>query len=121
MTKRLLDNNIVRLEGGDSVVQVTWQKKNGEIVERYLHLYSTFKIGECNAWGWRVINIKYYFKGKYYPYSEYYNLLNKIHKKEQNIALWRQKMASTYKSIYRLSFLLIFFRYFMEHIKNSVK
>lgn len=120
MTKIPLNNNIVQLEGGDSVVQVTWQKKNGDIVVRYLNVLSTFKIGDYNSWGWKVLNIKYHFKGKYYPYKEYYTLLDKIHKRELKVANMKLKMAYTYKSIYQVGFILFLFKYIVPMIKKVV-
>lgn len=102
------------------MVQVTWQKKNGEIVERYLHLWSNFAIGEYNAWGWRVVNIKHLYKGKYYSSSEYDRIIDKNIKRDKKKALWRQKMCYTYKTLYHIGFIWILFRYLEPIIKKIV-
>ncbi len=61
-------------------MQITYQKRDGNIIQRYRSTMLPYKIGEETSMGWKVLNIEYEYKNKYY--SEYqYNML--IHKSKQ--------------------------------------
>ena len=61
-------------------MQITYQKRDGNIIQRYRNTVLPYKIGEETSMGWKVLNIEYEYKNKYYPEYEY-NML--IHKKKQ--------------------------------------
>ena len=51
-------------------MQITYQKRDGNIIQRYRNTVLPYKIGEETSMGWKVLNIEYE-----------YNML--IHKKKQ--------------------------------------
>lgn len=69
-------------------MQITYRKRDGNIIQRYRNTMLPYKIGEETSMGWKVLNIEYEYKNKYY--SEYqYNML--INKKKQRCILKKQK------------------------------
>lgn len=62
------------------MVQITYQKRNGCIIQRIRSTVLPYKIGDTTSMGWKVLNIEYEYKNKFY--SEYkYSLL--LHKERQ--------------------------------------
>lgn len=54
-------------------MQITYQKNDGCIIQRQRNTTLPYKIGETTSMGWKVLNIEYEYKNKFY--SEYnYNL-----------------------------------------------
>ncbi len=60
---------------------VVYQKKNGDIIERKRTTFPEHHIGEYTSMGWKILDIKYEYKNKYYSTEEYYSIQNKITKK----------------------------------------
>ena len=58
-------------------MQVTYQKNDGSIFLRYRNTLLPYKIGEITSMGWKVLNIEYEYKNKYYSKNEYHKLINK--------------------------------------------
>ena len=67
------------------MVQTTYQKKNGELVNKITYFRGQYKIGEENGFGWKVVDIKYGFKDNYYPIYEYDKLIHKHWKRENKL------------------------------------
>ena len=67
------------------MVQTTYQKKNGELVNKITYLRGEYKIGETNGFGWKVVDIKYLFKGNFYPMYEYDRLIQKKWRRDDAI------------------------------------
>lgn len=61
-------------------MQITYQKRDGSIIQRYRNTMLPYKIGDETSMGWKVLNIEYEYNNKYYPEYEYSML---IHKKKQ--------------------------------------
>ena len=61
-------------------MQITYQKRDGSIIQKYRNTMLPYKIGETTSMGWKVLSIKYEYKGNYYTESEYSAL---IHKEKQ--------------------------------------
>lgn len=56
------------------MIQITYQKRDGSIIHKLRSTLPSYDIGEITSMGWKVLNIEYEYKGKFY--SEYkYNLL----------------------------------------------
>lgn len=69
------------------MIQVTYQKRNGCIMQKIRNTMLPYKIGETTSMGWKVLNIEYEYKGNYYP--EYkYNML--IQKSKQRFIIKKQ-------------------------------
>ena len=62
------------------MMQITYQKSNGCIIQRQRNTALPYKIGETTSMGWKVLNIEYEYNNKFYP--EYkYNMLVQNDKK----------------------------------------
>ena len=58
-------------------MQITYQKRDGSIIQKYRKTLPPYKVGETTSMGWKVLDIKYEYNGNYYPRTEYYMMLNK--------------------------------------------
>ena len=58
-------------------MQITYQKRDGNIIQRYRNTMLPYKIGQETSMGWKVLNIEYEYKNKYYPEYEYNVMINK--------------------------------------------
>lgn len=59
------------------MLQITYQKRNGNIIKRLRKTLLPYKIGETTSMGWKVLNIEYEYNNKYYTHSEYNRLIYK--------------------------------------------
>lgn len=62
------------------MMQITYQKRNGCIIQKYRKTMLPYKIGDETSMGWKVLNIEYEYKNKYYPEYEYSMM---IHERNQ--------------------------------------
>lgn len=99
------------------MIRLTYQKKNGDIIQKYINVYTQYGIGETNSYGWKVLNKEYLHKGNYYSYSEYSNLLDKECKKSLNIMKFKNTIYRVYKELVYCILLLMFIKIF-EIINN---
>lgn len=58
-------------------MQVTYQKRDGSIIQRLRNTMLPYKIGEETSMGWKVLNIEYEYNNKYYSEYEYNRLIYK--------------------------------------------
>ena len=58
-------------------MQITYQKSNGCIIKRLRSTPLGCKIGDTTSMGWKVLNIEYQYKNKYYPEYKYNMLILK--------------------------------------------
>ena len=61
-------------------MQITYQKRDGCIIQRLRSTMLPYKIGEITSMGWKVLNIEYEYNNKYYTELKYHML---IHKEKQ--------------------------------------
>ena len=59
------------------MMQITYQKQNGCIIHRLRNTMLPYKIGEMTSMGWKVLNIEYQYKNKFYPEYKYNMLIQK--------------------------------------------
>ena len=86
------------------MVQVTYQKKDGCIIQRLRNTMLPYKIGETTSMGWKVLDIEYEYKNKYYP--EYkYNML--MQKDKQAFVKKQQTVESFVKEVKTFVYYLI--------------
>lgn len=78
------------------MVQTTYQKKNGELINKFTYINSAYKIGQTNGFGWKVVDIKYKFKDKYYPSYEYDNLVMKRNQRDAKINKIKRDIKNSY-------------------------
>ena len=79
------------------MIQITFQKRNGEIFQRLRRTLSPYRIGEVNSYGWKVLDIRYKYKGKFYSQLEYDKLIDKRIKRYKR----NNKIKSTIYSVYK--------------------
>lgn len=58
-------------------MQITYQKRDGCVMQRQRSTMLPYKIGEITSMGWKVLNIEYEYKNKYYSEYEYNRLIYK--------------------------------------------
>ena len=81
-------------------MQITYQKENGYIFQRLRNTALPYKIGDTTSMGWKVLNIEYEYKSKYYSEYEYHSLIHK------NVQKQKRKKQIKEKCIKRLITLL---------------
>jgi len=67
-------------------MQITYQKKDGTIIYRLRNTLLPYKIGDITSMGWKVLNIEYKYKDKFYPEYKY----NILIQKNKHLAIRRQ-------------------------------
>lgn len=91
--------------------EVTFQKKNGDVIKRYMYCSTLpYRKGYINAYGWKVIDIKQCYNGKYYSIEKYDKLVNNRYIRERFFSFCKNKLI---KGVYNICFffiLLIFTR-----------
>ena len=65
------------------MIQITYQKRNGNILYRLRKTMLPYRIGDITSMGWKVLNIEYEYKNKYYSYYEYNKLIHKFRIRNQ--------------------------------------
>lgn len=80
------------------MIQITYKKNDGCIMQRYRNTILPYKIGDTTSMGWKVLNIEYEYKNKYYPEHEYNMLIYKdrklLIKKRQTIELFKKEIKN---------------------------
>lgn len=75
-------------------------------MQRLRNTMLPYKIGETTSMGWKVLNIEYEYKNKYYNYYEYNKL---IHKSKQRYIKRKQLKEICLKQTITLLYYLIGF------------
>lgn len=95
------------------MVQVTYVKRNGDILRRTIEGYTPYRIGDINSYGWKVTDVKYKWKdNKYYSRSEYDRLVNKSISLDRKIGKYKRTIQRVYKELAYILYLLIIARVF---------
>lgn len=61
---------------------ISYQKRNGEVFCRIRNTIPDCGLGHQTSMGWKVIDIKYWFKNGFYSSNEYGNLKTKYYKRK---------------------------------------
>lgn len=85
-------------------MQITYQKRDGCIFQRFRNTMLPYKIGDITSMGWKVLNIEYEYKNNYYSQYEY-NML--IHKNKQRYVRKQQIKTLCIKEIKTLLYYII--------------
>ena len=95
------------------MVQVTYVKRNGDILRRTIRGYTPYRIGDINSYGWKVTDVKYQWKdNKYYSRSEYDRLVNKSISLDRKISKYKRAIERVYKELAYIFYLLMIARVF---------
>jgi len=76
------------------VVQITYQKANGCVIQKQRNTMLPYKVGDTTSMGWKVLNIEYEYKDKFISVDKY-NMM--IQKERQMIAKRMQAKESFIK------------------------
>lgn len=99
------------------MIEVTYKKKNGDIIKRYVSNDLYYRVGYINSYGWECIDIKYCYKGIYYSRDIYYKLQERNYKMGRFFYEFKKKFFRLCDDIGRLFFLLILFRMIVSATK----
>lgn len=89
--------------------EVTFQKKNGDVIKRYMCCSTLpYRKGYINAYGWKVIDIKQCYNGKYYSIEKYEKLQNNKYIRERFFYNFKAKLIKGVYNICCFFILLIF-------------
>lgn len=79
-------------------MQITYQKRDGNIIQRYRNTMLPYKIGQETSMGWKVLNIEYEYNNQYYPEYKYHMLINenkqRCLKKQQTKELFKREFKT---------------------------
>ena len=82
---------------------VVYRKNNNEIIYRVISTLNC-NIGEHNGYGWLVIDIQVFYKGRFYKLEEFDTLFDKDIERFKNKRLKEKKYISLFsKSLKKLS------------------
>lgn len=94
------------------MMKITYQKRNGEIIERTRTTGLPYSIGETTSMGWKVLDIQYLYNGKYYHSGEYEKKVDKAFERERKIAQFKRMAYRIYRELTYAMGLLILIRAF---------
>ncbi len=94
------------------MIQVTYKKRNGDIIQRLRTTHVPYRVGETTSMGWIVLDIKYSYNGKFYHRSEYDTLLDKDWKRTIKICKIKRAIKRIYHELVYSMILIFFFRTF---------
>ena len=90
------------------MTQVIYQKANGDIIKRKMITYHTYRVGDVNSYGWKVIEVLYNYKGKYYSKNDYDSILYRKRKKDKLITSIKRNIIKIYNNlIYPIALLIM--------------
>ena len=93
------------------MIQITYQKRDGSIMQRIRNTTLPYKIGEITSMGWKVLNIEYEYKNKYYTYYEYNKLIHKNKQRYMKKKHFKEQLLKNAKSLLYYILGLIFLYY----------
>ena len=98
------------------MMQITYQKNDGCIIQRTRNTMLPYKIGDTTSMGWKVLNIECKYKDQYYPLYKYSILIEKEKqqqlKKKKTIELFLNEIRTFFYclvAVIIISFARIFF------------
>ena len=93
------------------MIQVTYQKRDGNIIHRPRNTILPYKVGDTTSMGWKVLNIEYEYKNKYYPEYEYNVLIAKNRKRYVKIRETRDRILKEFKTLLYYFIVIIMYHY----------
>lgn len=96
---------------------VTWQKPNGELVDRIVS-YNMYHIGQTNCYKWKIVDIKYFAKKKFVTKAEWEKAIKRDDTMQKIKFSVQSYLTKVYKQLIYLMSLLISMKVF-ELIKGT--
>lgn len=79
-------------------MQITYQKRDGSIMQKLRNTTPPYEVGETTSMGWKLLSIKYEYKGEFYPEYQYQLLINrdkdKLVRKNKIKAFFKDKIKT---------------------------
>lgn len=98
------------------MIRITYQKRNGDIIERDITGFTTHRVGEVTSMGWKIIDIKHKYKGKYYSLNKYDKIVQRQWNIEKKLIDLKRKIYTIFKEISNLIVIIFLFKYFKDVI-----
>lgn len=89
------------------MIMVTYQKANGQIIQRVRNTSCPYRVGDRTSMGWTVLEILYNYKGKYCTKELFDLYVNEDYIKSRRRILFRNKIRNIYDKIFYPVALLI--------------
>ena len=90
--------------------KIIWQKPNGDIVERIINGFQFYRVGDGNAYKWKIIDIKYCYKKRWCSEKDYIKLIHKDAQIEKLILSFKNNLTKAYKQVLYCLSMMIFFK-----------
>ena len=92
-------------------MQITYQKRDGSIMQKFRNTMLPYKIGDSTSMGWKVLNIEYEYKGKYYPEYQYNMLIYKNKQRYMKRKQFKEQCISKTKTLlyYLLGYIILYY------------
>ena len=91
------------------MVQVTYQKRDGSVIQKQRNTMLPYKIGETTSMGWKVINIEFEYNNKLYSEHDYGRIIQTKKRKYIRRKQIRELITKELKTI--LYYILIIMMY----------
>lgn len=90
------------------MIEMTYEKANGQIIRRIRNTYPDYKIGDRTSMGWKVVDIRYLYKKKYYHKCEYDKKVDTHVNKIKKIYKIKRIIQSLYKqTVYVVEMIIV--------------
>lgn len=93
------------------MIETIFEKRNGQIIRRIRNTFPSYKIGEETSMGWKVVDIRYRYKNKYYHRIEYDNKIDKSINRDKMIRKFRTTVSKIYRQVVCLAELTIIIKF----------
>ena len=90
-------------------MQVTYQKRDGSVIQKQRNTMLPYKIGETTSMGWKVINIEFEYNNKLYSEHDYGKIIQTNKRKYIRRKQTRELITKELKTI--LYYILIIMMY----------
>lgn len=90
------------------MIMVTYQKANGQIIQRIRNTMCPYRVGDKTSMGWIVLEILYNYKGRYYTKSVYDKIVDDSIYRYQRQRKIKSTIIKIYKElVYLIAFLIM--------------
>ena len=101
------------------MIEMTYEKANGQIIRRIRNTYPDYRIGDRTSMGWKVVDIRYLYKKKYYHKDEYDNKVDTHVNKIKKLIKFKRTVQSLYRQVVYATELLIIIKFLGLFARNS--
>lgn len=92
------------------MIMITYQKANGQIIQRVRNTSCPYRVGDRTSMGWLVLEILYKYKGNYYTKNVYDRYIGEEQTRFQRQLIIKRTILRLYKELVYPIALLIMIR-----------